>query len=275
MSISVVVCIKNEEQRIEECLRSILSNNPDEVIVIDGGSNDKSVEISRTFTDKVIVTQNSSLTRDRQIGINAARNDYIAMIDADHRLKENDLISLLTDLKTFEFDIVQSQLVSFKNNNWLNKAEEQMWELNHNHPGPRNMIGVAPAIYRKKLFELIEFDDTITKTIDDTDFVYRLSQLPDIKYGIGRTRIAQLHNPSFASYMRKFRWYGIGDGEFCVKHPNRTASMLYHLLCRYPFVYSSKALLQLKLLAFPYLILQGFTRGYWAIKTICKGNNSP
>jgi glycosyltransferase involved in cell wall biosynthesis len=275
MSISVVVCIKNEEQRIEECLRSILSNNPDEVIVIDGGSNDKSVEISRKFTDKVIVTQNSSLTRDRQIGINAARNDYIAMIDADHRLNENALDSLLADLKTFNFDIVQSQLFSFKNNNWLNIAEEQMWELNHNHPGPRNMIGVAPAIYRKSLFELIEFDDTITKTIDDTDFMYRLSRLPDIKYGIGRTRIAQLHNPSFASYMKKFKWYGIGDGEFCIKHPHRTPSMLYHLFFRYPFVHSSKALLKLKLLAFPYLILQGFTRGFWAIKTIYKGNNSP
>ncbi|NQW69749.1 MAG: glycosyltransferase family 2 protein [Betaproteobacteria bacterium] len=268
MAISVVVCIKNEEHRIEDCLRSILSNNPDEVIVIDGGSIDNSVELSRKFTDKVIVTSNSNLTRDRQIGISAARNDYIAMIDADHRLKENDLNSLLADLEIYKFDIVQSQLVSFRNSNWLNIAEEQMWELNHNHPGPRDMIGVAPAIYRKKLFELIEFDDTITKTIDDTDFAYRLSQLPDIKYGIGRTRIAQLHNPSFASYMRKFKWYGIGDGEFCIKHRNRTPSMLYHLLFRYPFVYSLKALFKLKLLAFPYLILQGFTRGYWAMKTI-------
>lgn len=275
MAISVVVCIKNEEQRIEACLRSILSNNPDELIVVDGGSIDKSVELSRIYTSKVIVTHNSNLTRDRQIGINAAKNDYIAMIDADHRLKENDLISLLADLKIFEFDIVQSQLVSFKNNNWFNIAEEQMWALNHNHPGARSMIGVAPAIYKKEIFTLINFDDTITKTIDDTDFAYRLSQLPDIKYGIGRTRIAQLHNPSFASYMKKFKWYGIGDGEFCLKHTNRTASMLFHLFIRYPLGYSLRALLKRKLLAVPFLILQGFTRGYWAIKTICKGNNSP
>jgi len=272
MGISVVVCIKNEEKRIKDCLQSIITNNPDEIIVVDGGSNDKSVEISRRFTDKVIITSNSSLTRDRQIGIDAAIHKYIAMIDADHRLEQNDLESLLKDLKTYKFDIVQAQLVSFRNDSWLNKAEEQMWEINHNHPGPRDMIGVAPAIYKKDIFEIINFDDTITKTIDDTDFIYRLSQLPGISYGIGATKVAQLHNPLFASYMKKLKWYGIGDGEFCIKHPSRINSMLYHLFVRYPFVYSSKALIKMKIFAFPYLILQGFTRGFWAVKTILQAN---
>ncbi|QNJ15996.1 glycosyl transferase 2 family protein [Synechococcus sp. A18-40] len=268
MKISVVVCIKNEEKRIEECLRGIIANNPDEIIVVDGNSSDKSVEISMLYTDKVIVTNNSNLTRDRQIGINHASNDFIAMIDADHRLNDHDLQLLLNDLHSYNFDVVQSQLISFKNENWLNRAEEQMWELNHNHPGQRNMIGVAPAIYKKELFNRIGFDDSITKTIDDTDFIYRLSKLSDVKYGIGLTKIAQLHDPTFSSYIKKFKWYGVGDGEFCLKHPSRTFSMLFHLFIRYPFIYSLKSLLALKLFSFPYLILQGSVRGFWAIKTI-------
>lgn len=268
MGISVIVCIKNEEARIEECLKSILANNPDEIIIADGNSTDRTVEICKKYTDKIIVTENSNLTKDRQIGINAAKNEYIAMIDADHRLKNDDLENLLNDLKKYEFDIVQSQLVSFKNNNWLNKAEEQMWELNHNQAGPRTMIGVAPAIYKKEIFLTINFDDTITKTIDDTDFIYRLSQISGIKYGIGETKIAQLHNASFESYMKKFKWYGIGDGEFCIKHTSRAPSMFFHLFIRYPIIYSLKALVNFKFFAFPYLILQGYTRGFWAIKTI-------
>ena len=38
---SVVVCTKNEEGRINDCLKSIYLNTPSEVILVDGGSTDK------------------------------------------------------------------------------------------------------------------------------------------------------------------------------------------------------------------------------------------
>lgn len=135
--ISVVVCVKNEETRLKECLETIRNNNPDEIIVVDGSSTDKTVEVARRYTDHIIITQNSNLTRDRQIGLNSATNEYIAMIDGDHRLKCGDLQSLLHDLIDNNFAVVQSQLKSYKNNNWLNKGEEQMWDLNHNFPGTK------------------------------------------------------------------------------------------------------------------------------------------
>lgn len=271
MKISVVVCIKNEEKRIEACLQSIAANTPDEIIVVDGNSSDRSVEICKKYTDRIISAEHSNLTRDRQMGIDAARNEIIAMIDADHRLKPGDLAKLYEEMERYQFDMIQSQLVSHQNHNWLNRAEEQMWALNHNIPGEKSMIGVAPALYKKKIFECINFDDTITSTIDDTDFVYRLSLNPQIKFGIGETPIAQLHDASFRSYMRKFRWYGIGDGEFCVKHKSRRGNMLFHLFIRYPILYSLRALVRGKLQAIPYLMLQGYTRGFWALRRIIRG----
>lgn len=267
--ISVVVCVKNEEAGIGECLERIKMNNPDEIVVVDGGSTDKTAEIARKYTDIVIVSEHSNLTRDRQIGLNAANNEFIAMVDGDHRLEKRDLQSLLGDLLKGNYAIVQSQLRSFHNNNWLNKGEEQMWDMNHNIPGPKTMIGVAPAMYRKSLFEKIQFDDTITKTIDDTDFIYRLSLLPNIKYGIGNTKISQFHTADFKAYMRKFKWYGIGDGEFCIKHRKRAPSMWFHLLIRYPILYPIRALMHGKIYAAGYCFIQGLVRARWMIKTSC------
>lgn len=265
--ISVVVCVKNEEHRLDDCLKSIKLNEPDEIIVVDGDSNDRTAEIARMYTDKVITTHDSNLTRDRQIGLNAAKNEYIAMIDGDHRLKKDDLNSMLNDLLDNQFAIVQSQLKSFCNMNWLNKGEEQMWDLFHNIPGPKSMIGVAPAMYRKSIFEKIQFDDTITKTIDDTDFIYRLSLLPNISYGIGCTKIAQFHTESYKDYVKKFKWYGIGDGEFCIKHRKRALSMWFHLLVRYPLLYPVRAILSGKIYAAGYCFLQGVIRARWMITT--------
>ena len=77
--ISAVVCILNEEKRLEDCLLLLLKNKPDEIIVVDGGSSDKSVEIAKKYTNNIIESKNSNLTRDRQKGINASKKINILL----------------------------------------------------------------------------------------------------------------------------------------------------------------------------------------------------
>ncbi len=261
MTLSVVVCVRNEEARIRDCLESIYANNPNELILVDGDSTDGTVAIAREFSSiKIIKSQNSNLTRDRQKGLDAAKNNLVAMIDADHRLRPGDLDSLLADMEEFQLDIVQSGLISYVNNGFWDEAEESAWELTHNSPGLRNMVGTAPAIYNKRVFKYVRFDDHITTTIDDTDFAYRLSKVPELRFGVGRTKVRQYHFADFKTYVRKFRWYGKGDGEFCRKHLERMPSMLFHLLVRYPLIHSFKAIRFRKFNAVPFFVLQGVVR---------------
>jgi glycosyltransferase involved in cell wall biosynthesis len=258
--ISVVICVKNEERRIEACLKSVAADHPSEIIVVDGNSSDRTVEIARIYTESVIVTQNSNMVRDRQIGIDATKHEFVAMIDADHRLREGDLRSLQEDLELSDFDVVQSHLRSYSKGSFWNQAEDEIWQLNHNIPGPRSMIGGAPAMYRKQVFQKVRFDPEITETTEDTDFCYRFSKIPGLRMGIGKTVIAQEHFSGLRDYMRKFRWYGKGDGEFCRKHPGRMPSMIFHLLVRYPFFYPLKAVMGRKFKAPALMVLQGLGR---------------
>lgn len=263
--LSVVVCVRNEEKRLRDCLQTVYANEPDEVILVDGGSTDDTLKVARDFPGiKIIESKNSSLTRDRQKGIDAAINPLVAMVDADHRLRNGDLESLLRDLKEFDFDIVQSGLLSHENHGFWDAAEEDSWELTQNIPGRRNMVGTAPAIYKKSVFQFARFDDHITATIDDTDFAYRLSKFPELRFGVGRTKIRQYHFADFHTYVKKFQWYGKGDGEFCRKHPSRAPSMIFHLLVRYPFLHSWKAIRAGRFRAAPFFMLQGFLR-FWGL----------
>ncbi len=148
--VSVIVCAKNEEKRIKNCLKSLRQNKVDEIILVDGSSADRTVEISKKYINKLIISKKKSLTADRQLGINAAKNNLIAMIDADHILHNNSIEKLLFDLNSYKFDIVQSQLISKRKNNFFNLAEQEVWDLTHNIPGARKMIGTAPCIYKKK-----------------------------------------------------------------------------------------------------------------------------
>lgn len=261
MKLSVVICVRNEETRLRDCLQTVYDNNPDEVILVDGDSSDGTLSIAREFPGiQIIESKNSSLTRDRQKGIDAAKNQLVAMIDADHRLRADDLESLLRDMDEFNFDIVQSGLISHVNHGFWDAAEEASWELTQNIPGRRNMVGTAPAIYNKRVFNFARFDDHITATIDDTDFSYRLSKFPELCFGVGRTKIRQYHFSDFRTYVKKFQWYGKGDGEFCRKHPERMQSMVFHLLVRYPILHSWKAIRTGNFRAVPFFILQGLLR---------------
>ena len=267
---TVVVCVKNEENRIEKCLQQICKDPPDELLVVDGNSSDRTREIAEGYATRVICSHSGSLSRDRQLGIEESKNDLICMIDADHRVNPGDIESLYQDLIEYRLDIVQSQLKLFKKAGFWDSAEEQMWDLNHNIPGVKNMIGVAPAIFKKKVFSYVKFDDHITATIDDTDFMYRLSKFPEIRIGIGRTVILQDHYSNFYSYVNKFKWYGKGDGEFCRKHPVRSLSMIYHLLVRYPIVYSVTAICNKKFKAVPFCIMQGYVRFFGLLNYLIK-----
>jgi len=80
--ISVVIIAKNEEARIARCLESV--RWADEVIVVDGFSADRTVEISGSFGAKVVQHKfTGSFADDRNAGMDNAANDWVLQLDAD------------------------------------------------------------------------------------------------------------------------------------------------------------------------------------------------
>lgn len=84
-SISVIVPTLNEEKNIETCLRSVRNQTISdfELILSDGESNDKTVEISRRYVDKVIVSSNRGIRMQQNLGAKFAEGDVLVFIHAD------------------------------------------------------------------------------------------------------------------------------------------------------------------------------------------------
>jgi glycosyltransferase involved in cell wall biosynthesis len=79
--LSVVVIAWNEEERLRLCLESVTW--ADEVIVVDAGSEDKTVEIARAFTDHVLVRPWDGFAQQKNFAIERAHRAWILSIDAD------------------------------------------------------------------------------------------------------------------------------------------------------------------------------------------------
>ncbi len=84
MMISVVMPSYNEGRYIERSLKALRNDGVDEIIVIDGGSEDSTVSIAKRYADVVkSSTIYDSPAKARNAGIKMARGDIIAFVDAD------------------------------------------------------------------------------------------------------------------------------------------------------------------------------------------------
>lgn len=85
MKVSVVVPAYNEERYIGACLKSLekQEEKPDEIIVVDNNSSDKTADIARKYPVRVIHEKKQGIIPTRDKGFNEAKFEIIARTDAD------------------------------------------------------------------------------------------------------------------------------------------------------------------------------------------------
>ena len=83
MQLSVAIATYNEEDNIKNCLDSV-SSWVKEIVIVDGGSDDKTLDIAQKYNAKIIKTDNPpNFHINKQKAINACTGDWILQLDAD------------------------------------------------------------------------------------------------------------------------------------------------------------------------------------------------
>ena len=105
--LSVIVITKNEESNIEACLESIAF--ADEVIVVDSGSVDSTVELAKNLGAKVVETENwPGFGPQKNRALAFATGDWVLSIDADERVSAalaDEIQSVLASQSDTAFEI--------------------------------------------------------------------------------------------------------------------------------------------------------------------------
>ena len=84
MHISAIIITYNEEANIEECLKSV--SWADEIVVVDAMSSDRTCDIARSFTDRILRKPWEGYAAARRYAIASAQSEWILSIDADERV---------------------------------------------------------------------------------------------------------------------------------------------------------------------------------------------
>ena len=102
-TLSVVIITKNEEDKIGHCLESV--KWADEIVIVDDNSIDKTAEIARNYTDRIVQKKMDIEGKHRNNAYSLASNNWILSLDADERVSselKEEIAKLLRNSPEFE-----------------------------------------------------------------------------------------------------------------------------------------------------------------------------
>lgn len=122
MRISVIIPVYNAEHYVKQTINSVLNQTfrEFEVILVNDGSTDQSLAICNDFQNKdprikVVSTPNQGVSTARNLGINYAHNDWVALLDADDLWDSNYLEIMVGLIKDFpEAALIGTGYTKFK-----------------------------------------------------------------------------------------------------------------------------------------------------------------
>ena len=117
MDLSIAMIVKNEEKNIGKCLKAteyLKGKITYEIIIVDTGSSDKTMDIARKFTEKVYEHPwTGNFGEMRNISIKHSKGDWILILDADEVLSNPE--ELVRFLKSNESKKYNAAEINFKN----------------------------------------------------------------------------------------------------------------------------------------------------------------
>jgi len=226
--VSVVVCSYNADRTMEACLASLEAlDYPDyEVIVVNDGSTDRTLEIAERFPFCRIITQpNKGLSVARNVGAEAATGEIVAYTDSDCVADPDWLTYLVAKMEA-------SDLAACGGPNFPPPEDSLVPAAVAVSPGgpthvlisdevAEHIAGCNMAFRRDVLMALGGFDPVYRAAGDDVDICWRFQ---DAGHAIGFSPAAivwHFRRNTVGAYIRQQRGYGKAEALVYAKHPFR------------------------------------------------------
>lgn len=145
-TVSVIITGLNVQNTVDECIQSLLNldypKEDYEIIYVDGGSTDNTLENISAYPIRIVKEQGGSPASGRNAGIKKARGEIIAFTDADSIVDKNWLNKLLECYETSNVAGVGGVILPYPEKKYLPRTIGFLLPTNFGSAGARN-----PAIY--------------------------------------------------------------------------------------------------------------------------------
>lgn len=220
--LTVVIPVRNAERLLPLCIESTMREQPRAIIVVDGESSDRTVEIAREYGAMVVSDGGRGLPVARQLGAELAETRYVALLDADVVLPEGALQQLREEFGEGGYAALQAGLLSTGGPGYWGRALAQ----HHRWGRSRNWFGLVATIFERETLLRTGFDNRFVSG-EDIELRWRLRRAGACTGVSQRTVVThRFQDDSFAFARAQFRMDGRGLGKMIRKHGWRGAPLL-------------------------------------------------
>lgn len=232
MKVSVIIPVFNEEKTIADCLNSLLeqSYKDIEIIIIDDGSTDKTVEIVKQYPVRLLTQTHQGPGIARNLGAKEAKGEILVFVDGDMVFDERFVEKLTEPIRDGQVigTFSKEEFVLNKDNVW-----SKCWNINkglpidkmhiENYPDEQN---VFRAILKREFLKVGGF--TPIGYVDDHTIAEKLG----VKAKVARGAVFYHRNPdNLVEVFQQARW--IGKSEYKRRRIKNEQVMRLVTLIRY------------------------------------------
>lgn len=211
--VSVIIPVRNDARRLAVCLQSLAESDYSadrvEVIVVDNGSTDDSVEVAKAAGAKVLVCPGLRVGALRNRGAEIAQGEILALVDSDHEVPAGWLSAGVQELVDDpELHMVGAPYLPPPNGTWV----QRIWALHRLRNAQRGdtvWLASGNLFLRKHDFDRIEGFDESLVAAEDVDLCVRLKEAGGRI--VSDMRLANIHHGeprTLAHFFRKELWRG-------------------------------------------------------------------
>jgi len=212
--VSFVIPAFNEADMIVDTLAQLHKFAPKvgyEVIIVDNGSEDNTVELAQSYNDSVVSCPIGTIAAVRNCGVKASSGKVLVFLDADVKLTQqwkDNIDKAIKDLDVNPLIITGSRCSPPENNNTLNKH----WFNLLVESNSVTYINSGHLITSKILFDKISGFNEELRTAEDHDFCVRANQLGAIIFSNADLKVFHDGYPTtYAQFIKRERWHGRED----------------------------------------------------------------
>lgn len=221
LPVSVIIPVRNAEHLIESCLRTILASEPAEIIVVDGLSTDRTLDIIKNYDIRIISDGGRGVPAARMMGIHAASYSIVVLIDVDIEIPTGALNQLYEEFSTGNFDGLQAGLVSHSGIGYWGRALVN----HHNNGRSKRWPGLMATIFKKQVLLDNPLDERF-RSGEDIEIRWRL-KTSGYKMGVSQSVFVK-HWFGDTYEFAKDQWIqdGKGLGRMVAKYGLKTLHLL-------------------------------------------------
>jgi len=196
--VSFVVPVRDDAACLRQCLESIRRSDypPElyELVVVDNGSRDDSVDVARRYAATVLEIPDLPIGQLRNRGSQEVRGEILAFVDADHEIDPGWIRAAVEVLEDPTVGAVGALCTAPSAGTWVQLAYDS---LRARQPGSRDVewLGSGNLAVRRKTFQQLGGFDTGLETCEDVDLCLRLRAAGHRIVNDGRLRSVHFGDP--------------------------------------------------------------------------------